>query len=236
MTDEAPTFCVRGCTRKGQLQPDGEHAPDTPVEASTGLLCKRDTAKLRDWIAEIPDLYATLDTRMDGGMSSRYDGKTHAPGKLSHSPALIRLEVAALMDRRTLGDPDDPESRDPVYVPLVVTGWAALFAEETNLESPTGTITEACNLLAAWLPQVAGQLWIDEMWGDFHKVSRLLHAAHGIRGPQPRGHCQECGHRLYAEEDATSIRCPGCRITYTGINILLNADSREQAEKGLGVG
>lgn len=229
-------FCVRGCTIKGALMNNGQHAPNEPRRATVGLLCKRCGGNLREWIEEIPDLYATLDPRPEGGLSAQYDGKTHKAGKLSHSPALARLDVVALTDPRTKRDNDDP-GHQPFYIPGIICQWAEMFREEQQLSSPTATITEAVSLMLAWWSTLVIQPWIDELWDTISKADKLLNTAHGIkRGPQPRGHCQECGHKLWAEEDATSLRCNGCKITYTGINILLTADSRSQAEKGMGIG
>lgn len=233
-------FCIRGCTVIGPLLDNGERGPRQPRRADQGLLCGRCEKQLKAWLEEIPDQYATLDPRPEGGLSSQYDGKTGKVGKLSHSPALARLDVISLTDKRTMRHDDTPG--EPVYIPIVITGWAALFAEENELTSPTDTIAQAVHLLTAWWSTLVKQLWIDEMWTDIEHVANLLNRAHGVERAREVGTCisiigttdnpQVCGTKLYALQ-GEQVRCPRCKRSYNGLELLRIADTRHQAERSV---
>lgn len=234
-------YCINGCTKPGPLLNTGNRGPHNPRTATAGRLCTHCSDKLHTWLTDIPNLYATLDTKLHGGLSAQYDGKTHKAGKLSHSPALANLFVVSLMDRRTLRDSDDKPG-EPMYIPGVVTGWASLFAEEQELVSPTNTITEATNLMAAWWSTLVVQPWLDELWKDMHDIAALLHRSHGTERPREVGTCISivgttddphlCGRKLYALQ-GEAVQCPGCFRTYNGLELVKIADKRDQAERSV---
>jgi hypothetical protein len=232
--------CVRGCTKPGPLMDDGQRGEDVPRMATDGLLCSKDARNLKTWLEEIPDLYAQLDTRMEGGYSTRYDGKTGKTGKASHSPALVRLDVVALQDPRTLRDEDLPG--EPLYIPRVVGSWAYLLAEEHDLASPTDTLVEAVNLLLTWWSTLVAKAWVDEFFTDVHDCSKLLNRANNVERPRSVGTCisivgdagnlRECGRQLYALEGA-AVRCASCHRRYDGMDLVRVATTREQAERSV---
>lgn len=235
--------CIRGCTFPGRLMDDGTQGEAEPRPAKQGLLCTGCARRLETYLEEIPDMYATLDSRPEGAFSTRYDGRSGGKkGGISYSPALARLDVIALQDPRTVAySLADPETGKHYHDGLmdvagVLVSWATMFAEEQHVTSPTGTLWEAVDLLVRWFDRLTEQLWVDEMWTDVHDADQLLRRANGRPAARPRGHCQKCASALWGEADAVQITCNKCRITYTGAQLLLIADSREQAEKGLGVG
>lgn len=255
---DAPKHCVRGCTRPNIDKETGKVGEPIPRIATDGLLCKKDAENLAHWLSEIVDLYATLDVRIERAAEREGGGKR---GKISGSPALVRLDVLALMDPRTNpgdGRPGPDGKREPddglVNVPQTISSWAELLAVEqrmsmcdvdsyTEIDDEDNEITiytysakpmdlsTATNLLAAWLPTVLEQMWIDEFYDEIHSVHSLLDRLLGIPKPKILGHClsiigegkintRPCGQVLYAPAGTAVIRCSNCGRTYNGIDIV----------------
>jgi hypothetical protein len=237
--------CIRGCTRPNIDRETGEVGEPIPRIASDGLLCKKDAENLAHWLAEIESLYATLDVRIERSAEREGGGKR---GKLSGSPALIRLDVLALTDPRTnpgdgMAGPDGKKEPNDglVYVPQTVSGWAEMLALEQHLSMvevdedgnewvPPFTLSDALSLLRTWLPTVLSQPWVDEFYGEMKDVFGLLSRALGIPRPRIVGHCisiigegeatRACGKALYAREGTAVIRCSACGRTYNGLDIV----------------
>lgn len=239
--------CVRGCTKPCGCQECFENAihDPTPRPATDGLLCARCSKSLWRWLDEIPDLYATLDTRP--GSVDRHEGGKRA--KLSGSPALARLDVIALMDHRTMphtGKPNpvnvrygdlEPETDDGILdVASVLIQWADILADDMSLTTRADDMVKAVEVLTSWWQSLVAMPWIDEMWPAIRDVRRMLGRAHGEQKPRPVGHCNRpievptgdtrkpeirlCGNTLYAPESGGTVRCRQCGAHYDGMAIL----------------
>lgn len=243
---DALVHCVRGCTRPNIDRETGEVGEPIPRIASDGLLCKKDAENLARWLDEVENLYATLDVRMERAPEREGGGKR---GKISGSPALIRLDVLAMMDPRTNPGPSKPSAFDGkqepddglLNVPSTVSGWAEMLALEQHLSMvqvdddsdewvPPFNLSEALSLLRTWMPTVLQQMWVDEFYAEMKDVHSLLSRAHGIPRPKIVGHClsilgegkatHACGKALYAPEGTAVIRCSACGRTYNGLDIV----------------
>lgn len=232
MTDEI-TYCVRGC-----VEPCGCDAClecDQPIhgpkrrEADTGLLCEACVKRMRRYLREIPDLYATLPLLPGSGEESEHHGLR---GRHAGSPSPIRLDVVALTDPRTnAGVPGDPWDGSTIYIPTEVGTWALLLAEEHDISSSVNTITEAVGLLQRWFDELCASPWVDECHDALRDVYRLLQRAHGIERAQPVGQCINvyerngktiaCQAMLYAPAAGVKLKCQACGARYDGHRMLL---------------
>jgi len=160
----------------------------------------------------------TLNTRIPDNYALDH-GHTHA--KVSGSPALIRLDVAALTDPRTLMDSDDTPG-EPVYIAGKVTGWAGLLAEEHNMASPTDTLNDAITLITNQWEQLTASSWIDEFYEDIANIRQLLNRAHNRKPPLPRGHCFTCNTQLWQEDGngQDTVTCPKCQRVYDHLGLV----------------
>lgn len=239
--------CVRGCVKAcgcAECFANAIHDP-IPRQADIGLLCRRCGDQLWRWLDEIPDLYATLDSR-PGSVERSEGGKR---GKISGSPALSRLDVIALTDYRTMphtghtnpknlkyGD-DQIETDDGIIdVAFEMVQWSDILADEVGISGRADTLTEAVKMLTTWWTTLLDQPWIDETWLAVRDVRRMLGRAHGEQKPRPVGHCNRpieiptsdvrkpeirlCGNTLYAPESGGTVRCRQCGARYDGMAIL----------------
>lgn len=233
---EEITYCVRGCTYRCTslvcaAVGDHDHEPDRR-RADVGLLCQRCADRLDDAIAQIPDLWAALPGIYDTGGSG--DGERISRGKITGSPALIRLDVMVLDSRDALtvfaGDGVMP------VVPMV-GGWAQVIEEELGLKAQSDDITGWLGVMRTWKQKVYAQPWIDELWKDLTDAHRALRAA--CRAPAPLGRCWGrirnlphggCGRLLYAPIDGGDVVCPNekCGRRYTGADLVKLAIQAER--------
>lgn len=225
--------CVRGCTKPVYEPETREKLGDEPIPATVGHLCARDAEKLREWLRELPDLVAMLDTRL--GQGDPYKPERH--GKVSGSPALVRLDVAAMLDSRSTATrkleegearpaPDDVKFGGDV--PGVLVQWAdclcddlSLMADEDQIDQRPATLIDAVDFLAGtWWSNVVYRPWIDELYTEIHEIRGMLRAFNNIRDPVSIGSC-ECGQKLYLPEDGTSwIRCKRCGHRMDGLAVV----------------
>lgn len=229
-------ICIRGCVTPCQCSQCWDqpiHEPD-PRPAENGLLCRRDRDRLEHMLREIPDLYATLDSRLE---SITTDNDRVKRGKLSGSPALARLDVIAMQDPRTMpatGTPDQwgyTQADDDIWdVAGVMIQWSDCLADEHDIEHRATDINQAVHMLLGWFDQVCHSTWIDEFFREVKIIRRQLGRAHGERKPRPVGKCInvldrgdhtiECGANLYLPVAGATIRCRDCGRRYDGADLI----------------
>lgn len=240
MTEEI-TYCIRGCVRPCDCTECA--AKDVPVhppiqrEARDGLLCSRCADRIREWLREIPELYATLDVAAKRQAEDTGVGKGKDQ-KLSGSPALARLDIVTLQDPRTsaTSKPDRTTGvMEPwdgsMYIPGEIGTWAILLAEEQHIRGRFDTLVESAGLLLRWMDRLCASLWVDECYDALRDVMRLLRAAHGEQRVRPVGKCINvyerdgemvaCEAVLYAPAEGVKIRCRSCGTRYDGQRMLL---------------
>jgi hypothetical protein len=181
---------------------------------------------MRRWLETVCDDTLHLNIRIPDNYGWDH-GHTHA--KVSGSPALIRLDVLALVDPRSQGTVQEEDSgyeenqselgRD---IPYQVCSWALLFAEEYNLESDVSTMNAAVTLLLAQWERLTATLWVDEFYADLSKIKQALNRAHNRRPPLPRGHCFTCNTQLWQEDGngEDGVTCPKCERVYDHLGLV----------------
>ena len=189
-----------------------------PAPAVDGLLCRTCSSRLSQWLGAILEDTLHLSTRIPDNYSWDHG---HQHNKISGSPALIRLDVAALTDPRTLMDSDDTPG-EPVYIIGKVTGWAGLLAEEHNLASPTNTMADAVQVLTNQWERLVNSEWIGEFYQDMATIRQLLNRAHQRKPPLPRGRCFTCNTALWQEDGngEDTVTCPKCQRAYDHLGLV----------------
>ena len=245
------TVCIRGCTRPCRcdacllLEP-GERDPIATPAVNDGLLCKKCSEKLYEWLSTVLDETARLLTRIPDDYSW---GKEGGHQKVTGSPALVRLDVAALTDPRsafgvatdpTRGERHQPRNYEenqqdnpPIDIPGELITWAQTLADEHQLTTPVTHMAGAVNLLMAWWETLTAATWVDDFYDRMRDIHRLLDNAHGVERPRPVGHCLsiidkngqtvECGKALFQDPNSPGIavaRCSGCGRIYRGLDLI----------------
>lgn len=187
-------------------------------------LCRAHAAKLGQWLADVEDLYATLDA-----VPSSAVDLNHAHGSVlaaHRSPA--RMDVLVLRDVRSREqDDEDPDGNHGRGVLEVLGSWARIVREARDLAAPDkpATVTSERGILVAHLDWCLSQDWVDELYADVRAVWALLKSAHGERAPKPQARCwvpQEdgslCGGPIWADPGAAW--CGTCRTSWSGADLL----------------
>ena len=176
----------------------------------------------RRWLAETLDdiviTYALLPDFYEPGTA--VDDGHQVKGKRVDPPAPVRLDVIALLDRRTLAQ----HPGDLVPVLAVLEAWAALVREERNLKPcrTTSTVTREVGTLIAHLDWITAQAWVPDMAAELRDVKSALHSAIGDHAPRPVGTCPvvhpdtgECGGKLSQDRyGGMSVTCRKCGETW----------------------
>lgn len=230
--------CIRGCSRMCRCPECGDEPTHEPIPiraADPSLMCARCTDRLHGWLSSVVDDTLHLDARIPDDYS--YD-KESGHHKVSGSPALVRLDVVALTDRRT--NPTvtrrtqyyEENQQDIGYsIPEQISCWARLFAEEQGLSSPYATLAQAVSLLTIWWTTLIQQPWVDDLYTDMQEIRQILDRAHGVEKPKPMGDCFTCAKPLYSRPGESTIQCKGCGRRYDGLAIVrLEVQRRREAD------
>lgn len=190
-----------------------------PKTAVDGLLvCPGHRRWLADTLDDIVITYALLPHFYEPGTA--VDDGQQVRGKRVDPPAPVRLDVVALLDRRTLAQ----HPGDLVPVLAVLEAWAALVRDERNLKTcrTISTVTREVGTLIAHLDWITAQAWVPDMAAELRDVKSALHSAIGDHAPRPVGTCPvvhpdtgECGGKLYQDRyGGMSVTCRRCGETW----------------------
>ena len=190
-----------------------------PKGAIDGLLvCPGHRRWLADTLDDIVITYALLPHFYEPGTA--VDDGQQVRGKRVDPPAPVRLDVVALLDRRTLAQ----HPGDLVPVLAVLEAWAALVRDERNLKTcrTISTVTREVGTLIAHLDWITAQAWVPDMAAELRDVKSALHSAIGDHAPRPVGTCPvvhpdtgECGGKLYQDRyGGMSVTCRRCGETW----------------------
>jgi hypothetical protein len=199
--EKNPRTCIRGCTHTTRDPTTRAVTGEQPRPATTGLLCTRCADKLHQAITEIPDQIAELDLTPQAGAST-IAGTRH--GKLSGSPALIRLDAQAMIDPRAVAydrlepgqKPHPNRVRFGGDVPGVIISWADNLCDDLNLTNRPTTLTTAAELLTTWFTDLTQRPWIAEFYNETLEIRGALRGINGVTDPRTLGKCQ-CGRTIY---------------------------------------
>lgn len=219
--------CVRGC-EEPYLDPDTSERLTRPRPASNGYLCRRCADTLHRYLTEIPDSFASLSTRIGGG-DPLQPGKR---GKLSGSPALLRLDVWALLDPHSTAtgryyEPGDENSVGDI--PGVIISFAVNLADDLNLTHKPETLWAAVQLMTGeWYQNLCYRPWIDDCYDWTKTIYDTLRRCNGVTDPVSIGRCH-CGTQLYRPEtvEAGVITCPSCGHRMNGVAVVRLKNAQE---------
>jgi hypothetical protein len=191
-----------------------------PREAlPSALVCRHHHGWLRDSIDDIVCTYALLPHFYEPGTA--VDDGHQVKGKRVDPPAPVRLDVVALLDKRTV----HRYQGDIVPVLAILEAWARLVREERRLQAcqKRATVTSEAGLLLGHLDWIIAQPFVDELAREIREVKSALHSAIGDHAPRPVGTCHvvhpdedtECGGRLYQDRyGGMSVTCRKCGETW----------------------
>jgi len=204
MTSETRVQCVV-CTK------------DPPRRATPGFMtCERCLELIRECLAEIPHLYAALETD-EALLPVVAPGARRGPGFGSRSPANDLAIV--LTDPRTTWTAEQPYHN----ALTVLESWARMVREDVGEKQPEGraTVSSEIGLLVRRLDHITRQPWVDDFWKELREARANLRDFSGMHKPLPVGRCptltedRTCDTPLFAPPDGETIRCKGCRREWT---------------------
>ena len=182
------------------------------------LVCPGHRRWLADTLDDIVITYALLPHFYEPGTA--VDDGQQVRGKRVDPPAPVRLDVVALLDRRTLAQ----HPGDLVPVLAVLEAWATLVRDERNLQPcrATSTVTREVATLIAHLDWITAQAWVPDLAAELRDVKSALHSAIGDHAPRPVGTCPvvhpdtgECAGKLYQDRyGGMSVTCRKCGETW----------------------
>jgi hypothetical protein len=186
-----------------------------PKQAAEGaLVCQGHQHWLADSLDDIVCTYALLGDFFEPGTA--VDDGHQVKGKRVDPPAPVRLDVVALLDRRTIAR----YPGDIVPVLAILEAWARLVREERNLQPcrRRTTVTSEAGTLLAHIDWITAQPWVNELAQEIREVKSALHSAIGDHAPRPVGTCPvvdpeigECGGKLFQDRyGRMSVSCRRC--------------------------
>lgn len=187
-----------------------------PKSAADGLLvCRHHRRWMGETIDDIVITYALLPDFYEPGTA--IDDGHQVKGKRVDPPAPVRLDVVALLDRRTIAH----NPGDLVPVLAILESWARLIREERQLQpcKRQATVTSEAGTILAHLDWISAQPWIDELARELREVKAALHSAIGDHAPRPVGRCPvvhpdaegACDGALYQDRyGGMSVTCRRC--------------------------
>lgn len=156
-------------------------------EPKIGLLCARHAHTLRTWLVDVVEAYALLDFVIEPG-SVQTGSDSVKRRRSDEAPPPIRLDVAALRDRRNLAA---VRGGDIPSVLGVMASWAGLVREERHLATPAtaATVAGEAEVLSVHLDWICAQPWVDELHRELKQLRAPLLAAIGEPPRKPIGNC-----------------------------------------------
>lgn len=190
-----------------------------PKTAANGtLVCPGHTRWLTESIDDVVVTYALLPHFYEPGTAT--DDGQQVRGKRVDPPAPVRLDVVALLDKRTIAR----HPGDIVPVLAILEAWARLVRDERQLQPcrRQTTVTSEAGTLLAHIDWIICQPWVDELAREIREVKSALHSAIGDHAPRPVGTCPivhpdtgECGGKLYQDRyGGMSVTCRRCGETW----------------------
>ena len=183
-------------------------------QADNGLLCRSHDAWLRHVVADIFDAYALLPHFFEPGTA--VDDGRQVKGTRIDPPAPIRLDVVALLDRRT----KRLHPGDPVPVLGIVETWAELVCEERGIQRKPGPVylSGVLGVLERHHDWIVQQAWVDEYARELRECRAALNSAIGDHAPRSVGRCPvlssddtECNGPLHQDRyGRLSVTCARC--------------------------
>ena len=173
---------------------------------------------LRESIDDIVITYALLPHFYEPGTA--VDDGHQVKGKRVDPPAPVRLDVVALLDRRTAYR----HTGDIVPVLAILEAWATLVRDEKKIQpcQRQTTVTTEAGLLLGHLDWIISEPFVADFAEEIRQVKSALHSAIGDHAPRPVGTCPithpetgECRGKLYQDRyGGMSVTCRKCGETW----------------------
>ena len=189
-----------------------------PKSAINGhRICPGHQRWLTDTIHDIIETTALLPYFLEPGTA--IDDGHQVKGKRVDPPAPVRLDVIALLDRRTLAR----HPGDLIPVLAILEAWATLVRDERQIRNPRiTTVSGEAGTLIAHLNWITTQPWIPDLANELRQIKTALHTAIGDHAPRPVGTCPihhpdtgECNGKLYQDRyGGMSVTCRKCGETW----------------------
>ncbi len=187
---------------------------DPKAAANGTLVCPGHTRWLTESIDDIVITYALLPHFYEPGTA--VDDGQQVRGKRVDPPAPVRLDVVALLDKRTIAR----HPGDIVPALAILEGWARLIREQRQLQpcQRQATVTSEASTLLSHIDWIICQPWVDDLAREIREVKSALHSAIGDHAPRPVGTCPvihpdtgECAGKLYQDRyGGMSVTCQRC--------------------------
>lgn len=183
-----------------------------PAEARHGLLCTVHFDRLDDMLRQIEDEAAILSAVPSMAIRSGSGG-----GSLASTRAPARLDVLVHLDTRRgtgMSETDDDQHAAGQTLPVldVLHSWARVVREERGFaDRPAITISGERDILTRALDWIAGQPWVDEMYGEVRQLVGQLKAANGHRADRPYSRCpsivngQHCTGEVWLRDETQAV-------------------------------
>lgn len=185
-----------------------------PRQAVNGLLCRGHDTWLRHVLTDIFEAYALLPHFFEPGTA--VDDGRQVKGTRIDPAAPIRLDVVALLDRRT----KRLHPGDPVPVVGIIETWVELVREERALDKPKRPeyLNRLLDVLERNHDWIVAQMWVDEYAREMRECRAALHSAIGDHAPRSVGRCPvilaggaECAGPLHQDRyGRLSVTCARC--------------------------
>jgi len=181
------------------------------------LVCPGHHRWLLDTLHDIIETTDLLPHFLEPGTA--VDDGHQVKGKRVDPPAPVRLDVIALLDRRTLAR----HPGDLIPVLAILEAWATLIRDQRKIRNPRiTTVTTEASTLIAHLEWATTQPWIPDLAAELRDVKSALHSAIGDHAPRPVGTCPvvhpdtgECNGKLYQDRyGGMSVTCRRCGETW----------------------
>lgn len=188
-----------------------------PATSTDGLLCAGHYSALREGLQDVLELFALVRLYLLPG-SVVSDGSKHT--KAAEAPAPIRLDVAALSDRRNTAPLFAGDIPD---VPGILEDWAGWVVDERQLTPLAAgwSIADSVRLLHKHLPWISEQAMVDDLDESVRSLRRSLASASGERPKVPVGRCpsqdgngETCNGPLWPRRDEMAVDCGRCERHY----------------------
>lgn len=204
--------------------------------ATIGLVCGGCVLRHVTALAEVVELFATLDQVLDP-TSIPDDTAEHAHVKKKPaSPAPMRLEAWAMLnDRARMGVVTRENGvTTAAYlgsalpdVPVVLAGWADHLWELLGYtgQAPT-TVSGAAAVLTVNAETIARSPLVDDYDAELKWLRQALRAAHAITDQRPLGDCitvdhgADCGGQVWEDRDGGKPRCDRCKRRYGTLDLV----------------
>jgi hypothetical protein len=201
-------------------------------------VCQHCVNRHVDWVREITELYATLNTVLYVGSVTDEPGEYQKPRKRPASPSPLRLEAWALYTNQintTILLPDG--TYEAAYlggnlpdVPDTLANWAqAVYDAHEWISTAPTTVSGAAAVLTADADMLAGLPDVDTYDAELRWVRRALRQAHGISDPKPLGACMsvECRGMVWPNA-GQQPKCDRCGRRYGHLDLLRLQISEER--------